>query len=249
MTIGGMTIGGMTEQRHLILALEGPLAAFGAEIVDAYGRVRDWPGASLLTGLFANALGWRRGERAAHDRLQARLRFAVRLDRPGRRLTDNQNARLAIGDRGWTTRGVPEGRDGGAETYNAPHRRFRDYHCDVSVRVAVMLAEPDEAPTLDALAAALVEPARPLFLGRKPCLPARPIFDRWIPAASPLAALAVLPLEFDDDPVVVLPDGPEVARLDPIDVADRRNWLSGLHAGQRRFRRGRLSRLAAGTGP
>jgi hypothetical protein len=37
--------------RHLILTLKGPLAAYGAEMVDARGPVRDWPGASLLTGL------------------------------------------------------------------------------------------------------------------------------------------------------------------------------------------------------
>jgi CRISPR system Cascade subunit CasD len=44
--------------RHLILILEGPLAAYGAEMVDARGPVRDWPGASLLSGLLANALGF-----------------------------------------------------------------------------------------------------------------------------------------------------------------------------------------------
>src|SRR5262245_26198470 len=160
--------------RHLMMILEGPLSAFGAEMVDARGPVRDWPGASLLTGLLANALGYARGERDAHARLQERLDFAVRIDREGTRLRDFQTVRLAKSDRGWTTRGAPEGREGGAGTYESPHIRERDYVADTLVTVALALRNPTEPPSLDELAAALTEPARPLFLGRKPCLPSRP---------------------------------------------------------------------------
>ena len=45
--------------QHMILALEAPLMAFGGETVDNYGVVRSFPAASMLTGLLANALGWR----------------------------------------------------------------------------------------------------------------------------------------------------------------------------------------------
>ena len=102
--------------RFLLLRLEGPLLAFGGEVVDARGVIVDFPGRSMLTGLFANALGWHRTERDRHARLQERLLFAARIDRQGTHLTDFQTAQLGAGDKGWTTRGRPEGRTGGANT-------------------------------------------------------------------------------------------------------------------------------------
>ncbi len=48
--------------RHLLLRLEGPLMAFGGETIDNLGVIRDFPAQSMLTGLIANALGWRREE-------------------------------------------------------------------------------------------------------------------------------------------------------------------------------------------
>ena len=96
--------------RHLIVSLESPLMAFGGEIIDNYGVIRWFPSASMLTGLLANALGWRRIERERHQRLQDRLVFAARIDREpatGVRLTDFQTAQLSANDQGWTTRGSP----------------------------------------------------------------------------------------------------------------------------------------------
>ena len=101
----------------LMLRLEGPLMAFGDVMVDAIGPIRDAPAASALTGLLANALGVRREEPARLQRLQERLVFGSRIDRPGERFTEFQTAKLEASDKGWTTRGRPEGRAGGAATY------------------------------------------------------------------------------------------------------------------------------------
>lgn len=234
--------------RHLILALEAPLAAFGAEMVDARGPVRDWPGVSLITGLLANALGWHRSEREKHARLQTRLDIAIRIDREGTRLRDFQTAQLGHGDEGWTTRGFPEGRSGGAGTYDSPHIRERDYLADVLLSVAVALDNSTEPPNLDDLAAALARPARPLFLGRKPCLPSRPLFGGFVEAADALAAVRAAerpdaPGALDDPRLVVrerpgLPDAWE-----RLFVTDERNWITGVHAGESVYRCGRASRL------
>jgi CRISPR system Cascade subunit CasD len=234
--------------RHLILVLEGPLAAFGAEMVDARGPVRDWPGASLITGLLANALGWRRGERARHARLQERIDLAVRIDREAPRLTDFQTAQLGHSDEGWTTRGVPEGRAGGAGTYDSPHIRERDYLADVLLTVALALREENEVPTLDDLASALDRPARPLFLGRKPCLPSRPLFGGVIEAADPLAAVRdAAPPDAPDlaaDPRLVVRERPGLPEAWPrLHVTDQRNWITGVHAGESIYRAGPASRL------
>ena len=230
--------------RHLILVLEAPLMSFGREAVDARGQIGDFPAASLLTGLLANALGWRREQRALHAALQARLVFAARLDRPGSRLTDFQTARLSKDDRGWTSLGVPEGRAGGSGTYNAPHIRKRDYDGDKRVTVALRLEPPTEAPDLDALAAALRAPARPLFLGRKSCLPAGPLLDREVEAETLLTALAQAGCD-TEAPQVLLPAADAAAGPDPHDqalrVSDLRNWISGVHEGSRAVVRRRLT--------
>jgi CRISPR system Cascade subunit CasD len=238
--------------RFLLMALEGPLAAYGAEMVDARGPVRDWPGASLLTGLIGNALGFSRGMGAELDALQARLDFAVRLDRPGERLRDFQTAKLEKADQGWTTRGRPEGRDGGEATYHSPHIRERDFFADSAVTVALGLARPDQPPDLDAVAEALQSPARPLFLGRKPCLPSRPIFAGFIEAEDALgAARAAPPLDEDSanpdraNPWLVWRARTNDQGLfERLHVTDQRNWLSGVHAGERVFLRGRSDRIA-----
>ena len=243
--------------KHLILVLEGPLAAYGAEMVDARGPVRDWPGASLLAGLLANALGFDRAMGAEHAALQARLDFAVRIDRAGERLLDQQNAQLFQNDSGWTTRGQPEGRAPSPSYANDRlgrkqliNRRLRDYFADSAVTVALSLRDADAAPSLEAIAAALETPARPLFLGRKPCLPTRPLFAGFIDAEDVLAAVCAAPRseDGDADPWIVVRDRPGLpAAFEPLHVTDERNWRAGVHAGERLFRRGRASRLGAAS--
>jgi CRISPR system Cascade subunit CasD len=223
---------------YLRLVLEGPLLAFGGEAVDALGVIEAFPAASMLTGLLANALGWQRHHRHALARLQQRLHYAARIDREGRTLTDFQTAKLGADDQGWTTRGVPEGRSGGPATYNSPHIRRRDYDADKRVVVVLTLSPADEAPALADLAAALDEPARPLFLGRKPCLPSGPVGAGIVAADGFLAALASLPPPIDaPSQRVLLPESePALPGDDVRPWSDRRNWISGVHGGQRLVR-------------
>ncbi len=229
--------------RHLILNLESPLMAFGGETIDNYGVIRPFPAASMLTGLFANALGWQRADRERHQRLQDRLVFAARIDREphgGVSMQDFQTAELGASDRSWTTRGTPEGRAGGANTYNAPHLRFRDYFADMRVTIALRLDSEAGEPTLDDLAEALQEPWRPLFIGRKPCLPSSPLFVEFNEGNTALGALAAWPIAggtLSPKTVrTVWPDGEGVAGIDPnrrYMLTDQRNWISGLHGGGR----------------
>lgn len=235
--------------RHLLLRLEGPLMAFGGETIDNLGVIRDFPAQSMLTGLIANALGWRREDAAAHDRLQARLVFGARLDRAGTRFTEYQTARLLQHDSGWTTHGAPEGREL-SPSYKVDRwgeksltlQRYRDHHADASVLVALRLEPADEAPSLDTVADALKRPARPLFLGRKPCLPSAPLLAGFIDSADILTALRdAAPLSSNSRPRVLWPAGEgELAGSRCIDLCDERNWTSGVHGGWRPVNEGNL---------
>ena len=258
---------GASDRHWLVLRLEAPLVSFGAVAIDSNGVIWDFPALSMLTGVFANALGYERTEREAHQALQDRLVVASRRDDEPYDgvLTDVQNVQMQKSDKGWTTRGAPEGRDGGS--YDGPHRRFRDYHPDALVTVVVTLRPPSSTetcgsrlpPSLDDLAHALDTPDRPLFIGRKPCLPAAALNTRLVvTAATAHAALLKLPPPVDRSrtprraarpsravelraqwPAGEGPrEGPLVDRL--IALPDRRNWISGLHGGTRSVVEGRV---------
>ncbi len=228
--------------RWMHLRLEAPLASFGGEAIDAFGVTRDFPSQSMLTGLLANALGWTRAMREEHQNLQERIFFgAVHDSDPAmRKLTDYQTAKLGSADKAWSTRGYPIGRSGGPATFKGSHQRWRDFHADLRLSVVLRLVLDDTAPLLDTLEAALSRPARPLFIGRKPCLPTAPIFHGWIEDRSLVNALCR-----------VAPEGVECEALWPrsagtekadavFSMTDERNWISGLHGGMRQVCRGRL---------
>jgi len=217
------------ETRWLVLRLSAPMMSFGAVAIDQVGPTARWPGASMLTGLLGNALGWDWDDRAAHQALQDRLRFGAVTLREGEVLTDTQNAQLGKADRGWTTRGMPEGRTGAS--YDAPHRRRRDYLVDASLLVVLRLDPEDAHPTLDETAAALDHPARPIFLGRKPCLPTQPLNAGEVRGANVHDALGALDGDGPRLAAWPLGEGPNGTRT--MDVADRRVWSSGLHGGTR----------------
>ena len=76
--------------RWLHFQFRAPLVAFGGEVIDARGITRAYPAQSMLTGLFANALGWTRSMREEHQALQNRVVYGVLYDAEsmGRCMTD-----------------------------------------------------------------------------------------------------------------------------------------------------------------
>lgn len=233
--------------QHLLMRLRAPLIAFGGETIDNHGVIRDFPALSMVTGLLANALGWDRCDDTQHNRMQDRLVMGVRLDAHNQRLVDFQTVQLHATDKGWTTRSVPEERAGGAGTYSGPHLRYRHYHADMSVLVALRMQPADGAPTLEDLAAALDKPARPLFVGRKNCLPTDRLMAGWVEADNILEALQKALLTSAGIARIVRAQWPEGEGRLPnqyedrsLEVCDERNWTSGVHGGWRPVREGLL---------
>ena len=235
-------------RRHLLIRLSSPLIAFGGETIDNFGVIRDFPALSMVTGLIANALGWDRGDDALHNRLQERLRMGARLEASGSRLTDFQTAQLGANDKAWTTWGTTEERRGGAASYDSPHLRYRDYHADLKALLALRLEPGNHSPNLEEVAQALDRPQRPLFIGRKPCLPVGRLVAGWIDADSVLDALQLAPLPSGVRGFrAQWPDGEGQLPGDRlVDVCDERNWTSGVHGGWRPVREG-LIKSAGGV--
>ncbi len=185
------------------------------------------------------------------------------LVREGAELQDYQTVDLGqahLRNPAWTRRGSAEHRDGGPEARYGTHIRFRRYRADASVLSAVSLWPANEVPTLNEIGDALTAPARPLFIGRKPCLPATRLFigviedatsltdalarvpnvfpDRWPEVAADLNGRAEVTTEWPvDDERDLSPE----ARLGTYRVIDRPDWRNQLHGGERVVKRGTLA--------
>ncbi|MBF0416140.1 MAG: type I-E CRISPR-associated protein Cas5/CasD [Magnetococcales bacterium] len=239
----------------LVLRLEAPLMSFGGPMVDNHGVIQPFPAQSMLTGLLANALGWDHADADALDRLQARIHFAARLDRPGKTISDYQTADLGqpfMKQTGWTTRGAPEWRAGAQSSATGTQIRYRTYVADALCTVFLTLAGEEKTPNLEQLADALSHPARPLFIGRKSCLPASPILAGRLSADNLYDALRhfgqhSVTGEGEITPQNAMsacwppgqgPDHPDQTVLEP--VTDHRDWLNQIHGGQRLQRVGQI---------
>lgn len=234
----------------LLLRLDAPLMSFGAVVVDQNHPVWRFPGVAMLTGLLGNALGWDHRDTHRLQALQNRLRFAARWDAEPELLTDYQTVDLGqdfmIGT-GWTTRGRREDRGKGAAT-TGTHIRYRDHWANGVATIALTL-DGEGDPSLAALEQALRFPARPLFLGRKPCLPAGPLLLRRRKAEGVRVALAAEPLA-DIGPRRRPGRIPALWPLDEaqgVQVEERyapRDWRNNIHRGTERHALGFLEVVA-----
>lgn len=246
----------------LILHLQAPLMSFGGPQVDQIGPTGRFPTLSQMTGLVANALGYTHSEAKRMQVLQDRLSLASASMLEGEDLRDYQTVDLGqphLRNPSWTTRGRAEHRDGGAAAKYGTHIRLRHFRADASILCAVSLSLPEEPPTLSAISEALLLPARPLVIGRKPCLPSTRLVVGMVQEAESLRdALAQVPRLFSvrwkeisarlGDHSSVTAEWPVDDEFSPVPgtgvsthrMIDRRDWRNQLHGGERVVARGPL---------
>jgi CRISPR system Cascade subunit CasD len=121
-------------------------------------------------------------------------------------------------------------------TEKTTHIRYRDYLADAVYTVALALRPPAIDPDAARLKAALQAPARPLYIGRKSCLPAGPIFIGRYPAQDLRDALVRAPLSARAPANRRLrawfaAEGPHVRGALPL--TDDRDWTNQIHVGRR----------------
>ena len=166
----------------LLMRLEGPLQSWGSRSRWDVRDTQPEPTKSGIVGLLGCALGYGRGDRRLEDELDRGLRFGVRTEAAGRVLEDFQTITdflpTAAGDfkvLGGTKSAAALRSDPEARPATILSPRF--YLEDAAFLVALEAAESAPADLLSRCADALQRPVWPLFLGRKACVPTRPIFE------------------------------------------------------------------------
>ncbi len=239
-------------QTYLMLRLDGPLQSWGSVAMDPLRPTLSFPTRSALAGLSASALGWTYRDGPRTTALQDAMDYAVRQERVPQVIVDYHSADLdRIGSQGWTRWGIEK--RGGGTAAGGTQILKKSYLAGGAFLVALGLA--DAAPvSLAELADALRLPARPLFLGRKGCLPASPILIGEQDAASALEAAASWPTADNSERgyseaakhVFWYGDGAGPEEGEPQQVWDRRDFAADRFGGERIVRRIRLA--ATGTG-
>ncbi|MFD7645983.1 type I-E CRISPR-associated protein Cas5/CasD [Kitasatospora sp. NPDC059795] len=168
----------------LLLHLSGPLQSWGgAQVRNVYPTHRH-PTRSALVGLLAASLG--REPDADNSEDLGRLRFTIRIDRPGRNETDFHT----VGG-GYPPEKTPPTARGKHKTKGGTLLTYRDYLADAAFTVAVT----GQRSTLAGLARALEHPVYPSYLGRSSCPPDVPLLA-WADA-DPARELRCFPLHRD----------------------------------------------------
>ena len=146
----------------LILRLEGALQSWGENAKWDFRDSASMPTKSGVVGLIACAMGLER-EDPEIAALSRAIRIAVRADRPGTRIVDFQ-----------TITGNPlRNAEGKPRSLGNTFISERAYLQDASFLVVI---ETDEV-WHGRIVTALQNPRRPIYLGRKCCVPSRPVLE------------------------------------------------------------------------
>ena len=179
-----------TADNTLFLRLAGPMQSWGTSSRFQLRRTDAYPSKSGVLGLLLCAKGISRQDSARELEPLNKLLMGVRVDRPGTVDWDFHTA--GAGKRDDPRAGMRKAEGGikhTGNTKNGPIETLlsrRQYLYDASFLVALV----GPADTIGDCAKALREPKWPVFLGRKCCVPAEPVFAGTRTSASVNEALS-----------------------------------------------------------
>ena len=151
----------------LILCLEGPLQSWGERSRWTYRDTATIPTKSGVIGLIGCAMGLKRDDKRLVE-LDNQLRMGVRVDKDGDEIIDYHTITGDIN----TANGEKRGTKGKVSTILS----YRYYLQDA--KFLVLLQGKEEI--LKECKNALMNPQWTIYLGRKSCVPTRPIFEKLI---------------------------------------------------------------------
>lgn len=177
--------------KTLIFQLQAPLSSWGDMAVGEHRPSADYPSQSAIHGLLGAALGIDRADDDAQSALRTSVRLAVGGLHQGSLLRDFHTAqvpsRTDMKKRPHATR---------RDEMRVPKADLntilstRDYRQNAAALVALQTYSTT-AYLLDELAAALLKPRFVLYLGRKSCPLAAPLYPRVLDAESIRAAFDI----------------------------------------------------------
>lgn len=179
--------------------LQAPLSSWGEPAVGEFRGTGEWASQSALIGLLGAAMGLMRDDEPAHAALRDGLGFAVGVLSGGSLLRDYHTAQVP-------PRAAMKGRPHATRRQELAVRKAdlstilstRDYRQNAACLVAIQAhASTPPPPSLVALAAALREPKFLLYLGRKCCAPAAPLWPQLIDVDSVQLAFKIYAERFE----------------------------------------------------
>jgi CRISPR system Cascade subunit CasD len=166
----------------LLLRLEGMMQSWGGRSRWDVRDTQPEPTKSGIIGLLGCAFGFERGDMRLEE-LDKALRFGVRVEHAGRELEDYQTITeyLPTAEGSYKHSGIKTGsslskiRESNFEpsTILSP----RSYLEDAAFLVGLEAKTEKDNPWLEKASVAIQNPKWTLFLGRKTCIPTRPIFE------------------------------------------------------------------------
>lgn len=181
---------------YLVFHLYGPMAAWGDIAIGEYRPSFAHPSKSAIVGLLAAALGIRRDEEDRQNALAAACTFAVRVDSMGSLLRDYHTIQVPSSGAGRNRRTFLTRRAELTEPDLNTILSSRDYRCDAVYTVAITLCG-GSAFRVAELADALHKPVFTLYLGRKSCPLAVPLFPKIVSAVTVKDAFHKTPVPDD----------------------------------------------------
>lgn len=166
------------KKQLLVLRLEGPLQSWGENAKWDFRDSGAMPTKSGIVGLLGCAMGAERGSDVLTELAQS-IAVAVRADRPGVKFVDFQTVR---GDPLMAATGKPKTT---GNTILSPHAYLQD------ACFTVFIDTSDE--WRDRIVKSLENPKWCVYLGRKNCVPSRPILAQVVEYAGLMEALAEYP--------------------------------------------------------
>lgn len=162
----------------LVLRLEGPLQSWGENAKWDFRDSSTMPTKSGIVGLLGCAMGQERGSQVLVELAQS-ITVAVRADRPGAKFVDFQTVQ---GDPLMAATGKPKTT---GNTILSPHAYLQDASFTVFINTSPEWQQR--------IISALENPRWCMYLGRKNCVPSRPILADRMEAADLMEALKVYP--------------------------------------------------------
>lgn len=183
----------------LVFQLLAPLSSWGEPAIGEFRGSAPHPSHSAIIGLLGAALGVQRDDDDAHAALRDDFGLAVALLDEGALMRDYHTAQVPPKS---TLRGRPKAtrRDELAvpRTALSTVLSTRDYRCGAASLVALMSKSVAASGRLNATAAALRRPCYPLYLGRKSCPPASPLWPQVLQADDAITAFRAYRDMFDE---------------------------------------------------